>query len=95
MSKPLVDGNYLIYKNKPLVRNNNFIIYGDMTDKYFLQLVILDEKNDEKGNLVPDHIIIQIIKQENNSITKQDFSQGLYESLELGTIWLNKYNSQS
>ena len=33
-------GKYLMYKGKPLVRENNFICYGDMEDEYILFLMI-------------------------------------------------------
>lgn len=92
MDKPLVEGNYLIYKNKPLVRNENYIIYGDMNDKFYVQLILFDEKEDSNGNSVPDNILIQILDSSNKSIAKQEFSRGLYESLELASIWLNRYN---
>ena len=34
--KPIVNGKYLMYRGKPLVREKNVICYGNMSDKYVL-----------------------------------------------------------
>ena len=41
-----VEGKYLIYKNRPLVREGNTICYGDMTDKCILILEIMSYKEE-------------------------------------------------
>ena len=45
-----VEGKYLIYKGKPLVREKNVICYGDMSEKCYLFLMILSNKK-ENNNL--------------------------------------------
>lgn len=90
-----METKYVLYKNKPLVRKDNVIIYGDMDSKYYLQLLILSETKDEFGNDVPDNILVQVINSKNkNDIIKQDFKKGLYESLDLGVVWLTRYNNE-
>ena len=37
----IVDGKYLMYKDKPLVREGDTICYGDMTEKCILVLEIM------------------------------------------------------
>ena len=45
MSEKLpLEGQYLIYKGKPLVREKNVICYGDMTEKCYLFMMILTNK---------------------------------------------------
>ena len=44
-TKPLVEGKYLEYLDKPLVREGNTICYGDMNDKCILILEIMSTKN--------------------------------------------------
>ena len=39
-----VDGKFLMYKNRPLVREGNTIVYGNMDDKFILALTIMNEK---------------------------------------------------
>ena len=84
----LVDGKYLEYKGRPLVREGDTICYGDMNDKCILILEILSYKNDE-GKDLPDNIFIQIVDPKNQTnILRQGSKQGLFEAFELGLIWL-------
>ena len=51
-----------MYKGKPLVRENNRICYGDMSDKYYLFIMIMSESKNEKLKVaLPDKVMIQII----------------------------------
>ncbi|MBQ4066410.1 MAG: hypothetical protein IJD22_02075 [Clostridia bacterium] len=89
-----VKGNYLMYKDRPLVREGNTIIYGNMDDEYVLQLIIMNEK-EYMGKSVPDKIIVQITKtdpalSDGEKIVKQDLKTGLNEAFELGIIWLER-----
>ena len=84
----LVEGKYLEYKGRPLVREGDTICYGDMNDKCILILEILSYKNDE-GKDRPDNIFIQIVDPKNQTnILRQGSKQGLFEAFELGLIWL-------
>lgn len=89
-----VKGKYLMYKDRPLVREGNTIIYGNMDDEYVLQLIIMNEK-EYMGKNVPDKIIVQITKtdmslSDGERIVKQDLKTGLAEAFELGVIWLER-----
>ncbi len=89
-NKKPIEGKYLIYKGKPLVREKNVICYGDMNEKYYLFLMILTNKV-ENGVEVPDKILVQILStQEKNKIIKQGQKSGLYDALDIGTIWLER-----
>lgn len=88
--KKLLEGKYMMYKGKPLVREKNVIIYGDMREKYYLFLMILTTKKigDEEA---PDKILIQILSTDGNqTIYKQGEKSGLYDALDIGTIWLER-----
>lgn len=85
-----LDGKYLMYKGKPLVREKNVIIYGDMREKYYLFLMILTTKK-AGDNEVPDKILIQILSTDGKqTIVKQGEKSGLYDALDIGTIWLER-----
>lgn len=89
-----VDGKFLMYKERPLVREANVICYGNMEDEYVLLLTIMTTTQ-YKGKEVPDKILIQILKTDKDlpaheKIAKQDMKTGLYESFELGIIWLER-----
>ena len=58
-TRPLVEGKYLEYLDKPLVREENTICYGDMNDKCILILEIMSTKN-VGGKEIPEKILIQV-----------------------------------
>ena len=88
----LVEGKYLEYKDRPLVREGNTICYGDKTEKCFLVLEIMSYlKDDISGEELPDKIFIQIIDSNDpNKIIKQGEKTGLYDAFSLGLVWLER-----
>ena len=94
IEKATVKGNYLMYKGRPLVRQDNTICYGNMDDEYVLTLTIMNEI-EQDGKKVPDMILIQIVNTDENlsqseKIEKQEFKKGLTEAFQLGYIWLTR-----
>lgn len=85
---PLVGGKYLMYKDRPLVREGDTICYGDMTEKYILVMEIMSYQESE-GKQLPDQILVQVIESKNQSkIVRQGFHKGLYNAFGYGLIWL-------
>ena len=89
-----VNGKYLEYKGRPLVREANTICYGFMEDPYILMMTIMTTEM-QKETEVPDKILIQILKTDKNlsfqdKIVKQDMKSGLAEAFDLGLIWLER-----
>ena len=96
--KAPLDGKYLMYKGKPLVRSGNLITYGDMIDKCYLSMTILQTEKDENGAEYPVTILLQILDTNTQKIVdqKQKFFTGkdsLYSALDLGIVWLSRYTS--
>jgi hypothetical protein len=86
----------LTYKNKPLVRKDNVICFGDAkTDKYVMTLTIKENKK-EKGHEIATKVLILI--QSSDVITKEIVKFGekdsLYEAFEIGEIWLDSFLKQ-
>ena len=88
----LVEGKYLEYKDRPLVREGNTICYGDKTERCFFLLEIMSYQKDEAtGEDLPDKIFIQIIDSNDpNKIIKQGEKTGLYDAFSLGLVWLER-----
>ncbi len=87
---PLVGGKYLMYKDRPLVREGDTICYGDMTEKYILVLEIMNYKEAD-GLRLPGDILVQVVEsQDQNRIYRQGSKQGLYEAFGYGLIWLDQ-----
>ena len=86
-----VEGEYLQYQGKPLVREEDTIIYGDLNhDPYVLVLEIMSYK-DVEGNSVPDKILIQILdSKDSTKIIKQGEKSGLYDAFSIGLVWLER-----
>ena len=94
-----VDGDFILYKNRPLVREDNVICYGNVSDKYILQMIIMSE-TEYKGKKVPDKVYIQLLKTDPNVSMKERVVQeamktGLYEAFDLGVAWLERYLRQN
>ena len=80
IEKATVNGSYLMYKDRPLVRDGNVICYGNMEDEYVLCLTIMTEM-EQNGKSVLSAT---------DKIAKQDIKKGLAEAFELGYIWLTR-----
>ena len=87
--KKLAEGKYLMYKDKPLVREGDTICYGDMTEKCILILEIMSYKT-VGGEEIPDDIFIQIIDSKDpTKIIKQGKKNGLNDAFSIGLVWLD------
>ena len=85
-----VEGKYLEYLEKPLVREGNTICYGDMNEKCILIMEILSYK-DKDNQKLPDKVMIQIIDSKNpNRIIRQGSYSGLHDAFSMGLIWLDQ-----
>ena len=85
---------YMIYKGRPLVRENNTICYGCAEEKYVLLITIMTTK-EYKGKEVPDKVLLQVMNTDpslssTERIAKQDMKSGLTEAFDLGVIWLER-----
>ena len=89
-----IQGKFLEYKGKPLVRQDNELYYGDMSEKFILFMLIMSYKEDAKLQAqIPDKIMMQIIPTDGSGkVEKQKMANGLWEALDLGSVWLERAN---
>ncbi len=88
-----IQGKYLEYKGLPLVRQGNEIYYGDMSDKYYLFLLIMEQKKDEALNIdVPSKVMVQVCATADNKVEKNTIRESLYDAFDLGVAWLERLN---
>ena len=87
--KKKAEGKYLMYRGKPLVREENTLIYGDLNyDPCVLLLDIMSYKG-EGENKVPDTVVIQVVDSKDpNNVIKTGQKNGMQEAFELGLTWL-------
>jgi hypothetical protein len=86
--------NFLMYRNKPLVRCGDIIYYGNMSDKYIIMLQILSAS--PVGDMsVANRVSVSLqytandLKAKDKTIKKTE-KDGLYNALDIGAIWLDR-----
>ena len=88
----VTEGEFLEYKGRPLVRKDNDIYYGDLSDKYHVFMMIMSEAPTSKGIDVPAMIMVQLLAKDSNRPEKQAVSKSLTDALETASAWLDRYN---
>ena len=86
--------DFLTYKGKPLLRKENVLYYGNMSDKYIIMLQILEE-GEVDGATVPTRVAISLQQTDSNvrakeRIVRKSEKKSLYEALDLGAVWLER-----
>ena len=86
--------NFFYYKDKPLVRCNSVIYYGDTHDKYIVKLQIENSEN-QKNQTSANKVFIKLLKTESSSnlydeVIKTAEKEELFTAIELADIWLHK-----
>ena len=88
--KKLVEGKYLMYQGKPLVREENTIIYGDLNNDPCILVLEIMSYTGEGENKTPDTVLLQIVDAKDpNKIIKQGSKEGLHDAFSMGLIWLD------
>ena len=88
--RKLVEGKYLMYQGKPLVREENTIIYGDLNNDPCVLVLEIMSYTGEGENKTPDTVLLQIVDAKDpNKIIKQGQKQGMHAAFEMGLIWLD------
>ncbi|MBR5540108.1 MAG: hypothetical protein IKU56_01865 [Clostridia bacterium] len=94
MADKQVTEKLLTYKGKPLVRSGNVLYYGDMAEKCVVVLQILSTKT--VGDMtVADKIQVQLLLTDpeirlKDRILKKSEKNGLYNAMDIGSIWLER-----
>lgn len=83
---------FLEYKGRPLVRKDNDIYYGDLSEKYHVFMMIMAEKPSSNGTDVPSTIMVQLMAKDARIPEKQTISKSLTDALETADAWLKRYN---
>ena len=88
----------LTYKGKPLVRSGNVLYYGDMAEKCVVMLQILSTK--AKGDMQgADRVQVHLLLTDpevrmKDRILKKSEKIGLYNAMDIGSIWLERTLSE-
>ena len=90
----MADTPFLMYKGRPLVRSGNVLYYGSMAEKYVIVMQILSTK-DENDMTMAEKIQIQLMLTDpeirmKDRIVKKSEKIGLYNAMDIGSIWLER-----
>ena len=85
---------YLMYKGRPLVRSGNTLYYGNMSDDYVIMLQILTTK-DANDMTMAEKVQVQLLSTDpevrmKDRIIKKSEKIGLYNAMDIGSIWLER-----
>ena len=82
------NGEFLEYKGKPLVRQGDDIFYGDLSEKFYVYMMIMSDKKTAKGDTIPGTIMVQLLDSNTKNPVKQKITNGLTEAFEFAEAWL-------
>lgn len=90
----MADTPFLMYKGRPLVRSGNVLYYGSMAEKYVIVMQVLSTK-DENDMTMAEKIQIQLMLTDpevrmKDRIVKKSEKIGLYNAMDIGSIWLER-----
>ncbi len=84
----------LTYKGRPLVRSGKEVYYGNMTDPYvaYLQILTTTKMGDQE---IADKVMVAILSTDESKplperIMRRSTKNGLYNALDIGSIWLER-----
>lgn len=85
---------FLTYKGKPLVRKDNVLYYGNMSDKYVIMMTVKSGKKIDDLEL-SDKITVQLMYTDDeirsrDRVVKKSEKQGLYNAMDIGSVWLER-----
>lgn len=84
----------LEYKGRPLLRKDNLIYYGSMSDKYIVQLQILSAKKvDDLEVATKISVQLQLTDPElktRDRIVKKTEKDSLYSAIDVASVWLER-----
>lgn len=84
----------LQYKGHPLMRKDNIIYYGSMSDSHIIMMQILDSA-DMKDLSVAKRVSVQLQQTGTNvrskdRIVKKTEKNSLWSAMDIASIWLNR-----
>lgn len=89
-----MDKSFFTYKGFPLVRHEDVIYYGNMSDDYVVMLKILNKKKvhdiDVASKIKVYQMSTDLTLPPNQTVTKTSEKESLYEALDLANAWLSR-----
>ena len=90
--KGIEKGEFLEYKGRPLVRKDDDIYYGDLSEYYVKMMIMTDKASAKTSEKLPDSIAVQLFAPGKPFPEKQVSAKGLADAFETAAAWLDRYN---
>lgn len=92
MAKPMQEG--LMFRGRPLIRQDKTLYYGNMKDRAITMLQELDVK-EENGIKIGTKVSVTLMLTDENlppkeRIIKKGEKSGLYDAIDLANAWLDR-----
>ncbi len=89
---------FFSYKNKPLVRKDNVIYYGNLSDN-FVAMITITSSTEFKGIKIGDKVFLQLISTDEGTapeevVVKHTVKNNLYDALDIAGIWIERYKKK-
>lgn len=85
---------FLTYKGLPLVRCENVLYYGNMSDKYVIRLTVQESAKENDINTATkvkvELMLSDTSLEESKRIVKSSEKGGLYDAMDIGSVWLER-----
>lgn len=85
---------YLMYKGKPLVRFDNLIFYGNLSDRYVIMMQVLEDEPYINSNIKKaTKVAVQLqynSDDQKTQIVRETVKNSLYQAIEIATVWLER-----
>ena len=90
----MAEQKVLMYKGRPLMRKDNMIYYGYMSESHVVVLQILETKKVGKSDIA-SKVSVQLQLTDPNArprerIVKKAEKPGIYSALDVGSVWLQR-----
>ncbi|MBQ9980557.1 MAG: hypothetical protein IJP23_05820 [Oscillospiraceae bacterium] len=84
----------LMYKGYPLMRKDNFIYYGNMTDSHIIMMQIMESKKVGDTD-VASKVSVQLQLTSTNvksrdRVVKKTEKNGIYSAIDVASVWLER-----
>lgn len=85
---------FLMYKGKPLVRSGDTLYYGNMYEKYVIMMKIVQTAKVREEEAA-SQVQVQLLSTDANvrvrdRVIKKTEKDGLYNAIDIGSIWLER-----
>ena len=90
--KGIENGEFLEYKGRPLVRKEDELYYGDLSEYYVKMMIITEKASGKTDDNIPDNIAVQLFAPGKPFPEKQISAKGLSDAFETAAAWLDRYN---